>query len=64
MAKKKATAAAEAVPGDEPRMHSVRVTRVVEVKGFRYKPGHAHTVDDATLAALEAAEAVADGSAS
>lgn len=50
----------EAPADDERTMHRVKVSRVVEVAGFRYKPGHEHTVDDATLEALQAADAVAD----
>lgn len=58
MAKKPVKQAA--APAEDKALTRVKVSRVVEVAGFRYKPGHDHMVDDATLEALEAADAVAD----
>lgn len=60
MAKKPAKQPAPEAAGEVRRMHRVKVSRVVEVAGFRYKPGVDHAVDDATLALLEAEDAVAN----
>lgn len=63
MAKKPVKQQAAAPATEDRTMHRVKVSRVVEVSGFRYKPGHDHMVDDATLEALDAMDAVADVSA-
>lgn len=60
MAKKPVKQAATDAAGDETHLQTVKVTRVVEVAGFVYKPGHDHAVDATTLDALVAAGAIAN----
>lgn len=60
MMAKKPMKQAAAVLAEDKALHRVKVNRVVELAGFTYKPGHDHTVDDTTLQALKAADAVSD----
>lgn len=60
---KPAGAAEPAQAGADANLYRVKVSRSVDVAGFVYKPGHAHTVDRTTLEAIEAQNAVAHVSA-